>query len=152
MDVLFSEDNCSSGFSPIIRSFNKRFLETVPQYLNEVEKRVWNELRALVSPESSVLYEEDAAILLRLYLSAYGRYFKDKNFPAVVFLDGVGSYRDSVLEIIAEVLEELSPEFDIIPVLFLISLISPHVSGILILSSTGSNPDPMKIKKRMNFQ
>lgn len=115
---IFPERNDFSGYSALTRSFNPEFASDVPSFLTDTEKKVWEELYSLIHPEYSVMYEEDAVLLFRLYLSAYGRYFKSMNFPPIVYIFEVDEMKEPAVYSIAEVIEDLSAELSLIPVVF----------------------------------
>ncbi len=115
---IFPEKNDFSGYSALIRSFNYGFLSDVPRFLSLTEGKEWEELYRLIHPEYSIMYEDDAVLLFRLYLSAYGRYFKSMNFPPIVYIFEIDKMEEPAVDSIAEVIEELSAELSLIPVIF----------------------------------
>ncbi len=115
---IFPESNDYFGFAALLNSFSREFLSSVPSYLTGTEQKVWEELYPLIHSGYSVSKEEDAALLFRLYVSAYIRYFESENFPPIIFIMDSDKLKDSAMEIISEVVGDLSEEFDPIPVLF----------------------------------
>jgi len=103
---------------PLISSMNKSFIEIVSMYLNEPELSIWNEKYHFIFNTNSIIFDEDAIILFRIYLKAYSAHMLKLLLPPVVFILNSQSFNDITLDYISNILEDLYIDFEILTVIF----------------------------------
>lgn len=116
--ILNPEKNDFTYIFSLVHCLNKKFIKELSDYLTITEGRAWEHLSHLLTFRDMPLYEEDAILIFKLYLSAYSRFLKKQNLPVIVFLVEIDNFEDQSLEIIADILQECAWELDIIPFLF----------------------------------
>jgi len=116
--ILNPGKNDFTYISSLVHCLNKKFFKELSTYLTITEGKVWEHLSNLLTFRDMPLYEEDAILIFKLYLSAYSRFLKKQNLPVIVFLIEIDNFAEQSLEIIADILEECAGELDIIPFLF----------------------------------
>ena len=102
----------------LIKSMDSQFLLKIPSYLDEPELSVWNQKSHFIMNSNSIIYDEDALILFRIYLKAYSRRMTELLMPAMVFILDSHDFNDLTLKYIATVLEDLYLDMDLITVMF----------------------------------
>jgi hypothetical protein len=107
-----------SNINSLINNMDRRFIEKVPSYLIEPELSLWNEKSHFINRSNNILFEEDALIIFRIYLSAYSRQMSELYLPSLIFILDVHEFNDQSLRNIAVILEDLYLDLDLLPVVF----------------------------------
>lgn len=107
-----------SNIKPLITCMDTHFLENVPSYLDEPELSLWYQKLHFINNANSIIYEEDAIILFRIYLKSYSRRMAELYMPAVVFILDSQSFNDLTLKYLAVVMEDLYLDLDLVTVMF----------------------------------
>ncbi len=107
-----------SQIIPLITCMDDQFIEMVHSYLYEPELSIWKQKIHFVNNANSIIYDEDAIILFRIYLKAYSRRMAELFMPAMVFILDSQNFDDLSLKYISVVLEDLYSELDLVTVMF----------------------------------
>lgn len=107
-----------SSIRTLITCMDSQFIERVPRYIDEPELSIWNSKLHFVNNANSIIYDEDAIILFRIYLKAYSRRMVELLMPAMVFILDSHSFDDLTLNYIAVILEDLYIDLNLVIVMF----------------------------------
>ncbi len=112
------ENSKISYTNSIVNCMDRQFLDKVPSFLNKPELSLWGDKKHLIFNTNSIVFDEDAIILFRIYLKAYSSFMEEKLMPAIIFILDSHDFEDLELKYISDVLEDLYIDFNLIPVLF----------------------------------
>ncbi|MCF6335837.1 MAG: hypothetical protein L3J12_08860 [Spirochaetales bacterium] len=83
-----------------------------------VERSLWREKFPLIKESYTIIFDEDALVLFRLYLKAYSLRMDELYLPSLVFIIDSHSFDETTSSYLASILEDLYVELNLIPVLF----------------------------------
>ncbi|RLD32294.1 MAG: hypothetical protein DRI73_07270, partial [Bacteroidetes bacterium] len=107
-----------SNVIPLISCMDSIFIDSVPSYLNEPELSVWKQKISFVKNINSIIYDEDAIILFRIYLKAYSARMAELFLPPMIFILDSHNFNELTLKYIAIIMEDLYEELNLITVMF----------------------------------
>lgn len=107
-----------SKVMPLISCMDSIFIDSVPSYLNEPELSIWKQKINFVKNINSIIYDEDAIILFRIYLKAYSARMAELFLPPIVFILDSHNFNELTSKYIAVIIEDLYEELDLITVMF----------------------------------
>jgi hypothetical protein len=115
---LMPDGSKISNFHPLIKCMNINLVRTADKYLSESELAVWNIHKHFIEEPDSIIFDEDAIILFRIYLKAYSKKMIELLLPSTIFILDVHNFNEITLKYIADILEDLYVELSLVPIFF----------------------------------